>query len=160
LAIGIALAVLFIAFGNTNILSRLLPNLVAPAEVTAESADADSEASTRATREPVPSAGAAEATMPAEVNGVPTMAYEDLPPEAKHTLDLIESDGPFPYDQDGVVFENREGLLPGRPKGYYREYTVETPGSDDRGARRIVTGAEGEIYYTDDHYDSFSYVVL
>jgi guanyl-specific ribonuclease Sa len=80
-----------------------------------------------------------------------------LPPEANETLRLIAADGPFPYDRDGTVFQNREGRLPARPRGYYREYTVETPGSPDRGARRIVTGGDppAEFFYTDDHYRSF-----
>jgi ribonuclease T1 len=71
------------------------------------------------------------------------------------TLSLIEAGGPFPNRADGEVFENREGLLPDEPRGYYHSYTVETPGSDDRGARRLVTGAAGELFYTRDHYDSF-----
>jgi ribonuclease T1 len=71
------------------------------------------------------------------------------------TLALIERGGPFPYSKDGSVFSNREGRLPSRASGYYREYTVETPNSPDRGARRIVTGDGGEVYYTRDHYDSF-----
>jgi guanyl-specific ribonuclease Sa len=80
-----------------------------------------------------------------------------LPPEAVATLEAIDRGGPFPYDRDGTVFQNREGRLPARPRGYYREYTVETPGSPDRGARRIVTGgAPPEVYYyTSDHYRSF-----
>lgn len=98
-------------------------------------------------------------TIPPRIHGVPTMAFAALPAEAHATIALIDAGGPFPYDEDGSVFQNREGLLPGRPKGYYREYTVETPGSDDRGARRIVEGGEGELYYTDDHYESFKYVV-
>lgn len=82
-------------------------------------------------------------------------AVADLPAEVVETLELIENGGPYPYDRDGAVFENREGLLPDRPAGYYREYTVPTPGEDDRGPRRLVTGADGEVYYTADHYDSF-----
>ncbi|MFF1905635.1 ribonuclease [Kitasatospora sp. NPDC058218] len=79
-----------------------------------------------------------------------------LPPEADHTLDLIASNGPFPYSQDGVVFQNRERVLPSRTTGYYHEYTVVTPGSPTRGARRIVTGqAYQEDYYTGDHYATF-----
>jgi guanyl-specific ribonuclease Sa len=80
-----------------------------------------------------------------------------LPPEALDTLALIEAGGPFPYDRDGTVFQNREGRLPSQPRGHYREYTVPTPGSRDRGARRIVTGGDPpvEFYYTDDHYRSF-----
>lgn len=80
-----------------------------------------------------------------------------LPAEAKTTLDLILRGGPFPYRQDGVVFQNREKRLPQKPRGFYHEYTVETPGLEHRGARRIITGGDPvEIYYyTDDHYDSF-----
>lgn len=79
----------------------------------------------------------------------------ELPPEARATLALIQKGGPFPYSRDGVVFNNREGQLPRRSRGYYHEYTVPTPGARDRGARRIVLGERGEIYYTDDHYRSF-----
>ena len=80
-----------------------------------------------------------------------------LPAEARQTLRLIAAGGPFPYDRDGTTFQNREGRLPGQPPGYYREYTVPTPGSPDRGARRIVSGGNPpvEFYYTDDHYRSF-----
>lgn len=80
-----------------------------------------------------------------------------LPQEAFETIKLIESDGPFPHRQDGVVFGNRENLLPQQANGYYHEYTVETPGSPDRGARRIITGGTPPTiyYYTDDHYRSF-----
>ena len=87
---------------------------------------------------------------------LPVVEVADLPPEAQDTLELIDAGGPYPYDQDDETFLNREGMLPDEPEGYYREYTVETPGSDDRGARRIVTGSNGELYWTDDHYSSFS----
>jgi ribonuclease T1 len=89
------------------------------------------------------------------LSGLPIVALGALPPEAAATVALIDAGGPFPHDQDGAVFQNREGILPDRRSGYYREYTVETPGSDDRGARRIVTGSDGEMYWTADHYDSF-----
>jgi ribonuclease T1 len=88
-------------------------------------------------------------------SGLRWVAAAALPPEARTTLALVASGGPFPYDRDGGVFRNREGILPEEPRGYYREYTVVTPGSDDRGARRIVAGAGGERFYTDDHYGSF-----
>ena len=80
-----------------------------------------------------------------------------LPVEARDTLTLIARGGPFEHRQDGSVFQNRERQLPPQPRGYYREYTVETPGSDDRGARRIVTGGTppSEYWYSDDHYRSF-----
>lgn len=71
------------------------------------------------------------------------------------TLALIDSGDPLPHEQDGSSFQNREGRLPQRPQGHYREYTVPTPGSEDRGARRLVIGAEGESFYTRDHYGSF-----
>lgn len=90
--------------------------------------------------------------------GFRVVALADLPPEAARTVDLIAAGGPFPYDQDDGVFMNREELLPDRPQGHYREYTVETPGSDDRGARRIVAGDDGLLYWTDDHYASFALI--
>lgn len=83
------------------------------------------------------------------------IALAELPPEARQTLLLIERGGPFPYRRDGVAFGNFEKRLPLRPRGYYREYTVPTPGARDRGARRIVAGEESERYYSDDHYRSF-----
>lgn len=83
----------------------------------------------------------------------------ELPAQGVQTLELIDEGGPFPYDRDGVTFQNREGILPSRPSGFYREYTVITPGSKDRGARRIVAGDDGSRFYTDDHYDSFREVV-
>ena len=88
-----------------------------------------------------------------------TITVAGLPPEARSTLALIAAGGPFPFSQDGVVFQNREGLLPAEPRGTYHEYTVVTPGSADRGARRLIVGGAGERYYTDDHYDSFRFVV-
>lgn len=80
-----------------------------------------------------------------------------LPSQARDTLALIDSGGPFPHRQDGATFQNREQRLPRREPGYYREYTVETPGSRDRGARRIIAGGDppDEFFYTDDHYGSF-----
>ena len=108
---------------------------------------------------PSPSGGSTYAGTPAgdrdPDSGLPYVAEADLPPEAGETLDLIDAGGPFPYDRDGVVFENRERILPAEQRGYYHEYTVPTPGEDDRGARRIVTGDEGQYYWTEDHYASF-----
>ncbi len=83
------------------------------------------------------------------------IVYAALPAEARQTLQLINRGGPFPYERDGVAFGNYERLLPRRDRGYYREYTVPTPGAGNRGARRIVAGKDGERYYTDDHYRSF-----
>ena len=100
------------------------------------------------TREPIPD----------QAGGTQRRSATDLPAEALATIELIQQGGPFPYRQDGTTFGNREKLLPDEARGYYREYTVPTPGSPDRGARRIVTGGSppSSWYYTDDHYRSFS----
>jgi ribonuclease T1 len=87
------------------------------------------------------------------------VALSALPSEARETLALIRRGGPFPHRRDGVVFENREKRLPRRPSGHYREYTVPTPGARDRGARRLIAGRDGELYYSGDHYRSFRRVV-
>jgi ribonuclease T1 len=83
------------------------------------------------------------------------IAVAELPGEARETISLIRKGGPFPFPRDGVVFGNFEERLPAKARGYYREYTVRTPGAKDRGARRIVAGRDGDLYYTDDHYNSF-----
>ena len=84
------------------------------------------------------------------------VALSSLPPQAADTVRLIEQGGPFPYpSNDGVVFHNNEHLLPSEPDGYYHEYTVPTPGSQTRGARRMITGRDGQYYYTGDHYETF-----
>ena len=87
-----------------------------------------------------------------------SISVDELPNEAIETIALIEGGGPFRFRQDGAVFENREGLLPARPSGHYREYTVPRPGNNGRGALRIVAGADGEMYWTADHYDSFRWI--
>lgn len=91
---------------------------------------------------------------------LPAVSLAELPSQARTTYRLILKGGPFPYDKDGTVFGNRERLLPASKRGYYREYTVKTPWSRDRGARRIVCGGEPPTqpqacYYTSDHYNSF-----
>ena len=96
--------------------------------------------------------------------GANTVALATLPPEARETRRLIGTGGPFPYEKDGTVFGNRERLLPAEARGFYREYTVKTPGSRDRGAKRIVCGGREptrpvNCYYTADHYASFRRIV-
>ncbi|MFF0384700.1 ribonuclease domain-containing protein [Streptomyces sp. NPDC004286] len=101
------------------------------------------------------SAGTADAV----TASVGSICYGSLPSQAHDTLDLIAQGGPYPYSQDGVVFQNREGVLPSQSSGYYHEYTVKTPGESTRGARRIVTGQQTEEdYYTSDHYATFDLV--
>jgi ribonuclease T1 len=90
------------------------------------------------------------------LSGLPWILEEELPVEGQATLALIDQGGPFPFPgKDGSTFGNFEGLLPDHQRGYYHEYTVITPGSTDRGARRIITGDTGEFYWTEDHYTSF-----
>ena len=102
---------------------------------------------------PAPAVSSAEAHRPFS----PTPGRADLPREALDTVAAIRRGGSFRYERDGTVFQNRERRLPQQPSGYYREYTVETPGSSDRGARRIVAGGQPPevFYYTDDHYATF-----
>jgi ribonuclease T1 len=100
-------------------------------------------------------AASASPSDPPPPSGLSAVSAADLPPEALTTLAAIDDGGPFPFAQDGATFHNREGLLPSQPDGYYREFTVVTPGSPDRGARRIVAGEAGERFYTNDHYASF-----
>lgn len=108
---------------------------------------------------PVVTDAAAPAAAPTRADAAhPAARYPAfLPPEAHEVLQRIARGGPFPYRQDGSVFQNRERRLPTQPRGYYREYTVATPGSPDRGARRLITGGDPpqEYWYTDDHYRSF-----
>ena len=104
----------------------------------------------------------ARSESPAETAGVVALAA--LPPEAWETRRLIGTGGPFPYDKDGTVFHNRERLLPAEARGFYREYTVRTPGLKHRGARRIVCGGREparpvNCFYTADHYGSFRKIV-
>ncbi|TDP96289.1 ribonuclease domain-containing protein [Labedaea rhizosphaerae] len=88
-------------------------------------------------------------------SGMQVKPLSQLPPEVGDTWRLIVKGGPYPYREDGQTFQNREGLLPHEKTGYYREYTVDTPGSDDRGAQRLIYGSGKELYYTADHYKSF-----
>ena len=105
-----------------------------------------------------------QAKGPAPESVARTVATAELPRQARETYELIGKGGPFPFEKDGVVFGNRERQLPGQKRGFYREYTVKTPGSRDRGARRIVCGGlevrTPEVcYYSDDHYASFRKIV-
>ena len=106
-------------------------------------------------------AGAGQAAVQAacgNTSGYAKVNLSALPSQATDTVRLIQKGGPYPYPQDGTVFQNREKILPLCSGGYYHEYTVKTPGSSTRGARRIVTGNAGEYFYTADHYASFKLV--
>ncbi|WP_377323251.1 ribonuclease domain-containing protein [Pimelobacter simplex] len=106
---------------------------------------------------PTSAPASAPASMPrADEDGIPYVALDSLPREAATTVRLIDDGGPFPYaGKDGSTFGNFEGLLPRRSSGYYAEYTVPTPGASNRGARRIIAGDGGQLYWTADHYESF-----
>lgn len=108
---------------------------------------------------PGPAPGSsAPARISANPSSLPEIRESDLPAEGRRVLALIRSGGPFAYSQDDQAFGNFERVLPQRNRGYYREYTVPTPGESDRGARRIVAGGGGEKYYTADHYETFKYI--
>lgn len=104
-------------------------------------------------------ASATAGTHRTNTSGLAEVKASQLPREARDTLALIAKGGPYPYSRDGVVYSNFEKIFPAKPSGYYHEYTVVTPGSSDRGARRIVEGQQGESYYTDDHYASFRFIL-
>lgn len=96
---------------------------------------------------------------PVAQSGLPTIAVANLSAEARGTLQAIKRSGPFAYPRDGMVFKNYERILPKQPHGYYREYTVKTPGAHNRGARRIISGKVNEYYYTADHYKTFKRIL-
>ena len=127
----------------------------APAGSTRASSSRSSVATAPTTRRP---SGGATATTGSRdpQSGLRVVALAQLPREAQQTVALIDAGGPFPYAKDGVTFGNNERVLPAHPRGWYREYTVRTPGENDRGPRRIVTGDDDrEIFYTGDHYVTF-----
>lgn len=113
-------------------------------------------------RQQAPATAPAPAAPPARydtLDGQPVTAQDEVR-GIWDTLRRIARGPPFPYKQDGASFSNREGRLPKRERGWWHEYTVETPGSPDRGARRLVVGKDGEVWYTADHYRSFVRLVL
>lgn len=154
LALGSSLVLAACGSSSADPAANANPVLPLATEARARPASSNQPVSTPARTPRAPTATRASAG-----NGLKTISRAELPQEAYKTLELIQRGGPFPYRQDGQVFQNREGVLPGKQSGYYHEYTVETPGSDDRGARRIVTGANGEYYYTSDHYVSFRIIL-
>lgn len=114
------------------------------------------KSSARPTGAATRSSGPATRTAVDPASGLPLVDLDTLPRQVGDTVRLIDRGGPYPHRQDGVVFGNRERVLPRQASGFYHEYTVETPGSDDRGARRVVTGDDDrQFFYTGDHYVSF-----
>lgn len=146
-------AVLVLVVGLGIVLSGTPEAPIAP-RVTASSTAAPAPATSAPAVSPTTTAAPAPAPA-VDGSGLEPVPASSLPAEARETLVLIARGGPYPYSRDGAVFSNFERLLPRKPGGYYKEYTVRTPGESDRGARRIVAGADGEKYYTPDHYESF-----
>ena len=129
-----------------------------PSGSTAQPSTAQPRTAQPRTAQPVaPSTAAPPA--PANPSGLPEVKASELPAEARQTLGLIARGGPYPFSRDGDTFGNFERILPRKSSGYYKEYTVRTPGESDRGARRIVAGQAGEKYYTPDHYNSFRFII-
>lgn len=151
----LVLAVL--AFGGTGLLDQLTGSTTP--EVTPSAAPAPGTASGKAQAAPA-TPPAVRANPPSQDNpsGLPELPESALPAEGRRVLELIRAGGPYRYSQDDQTFGNFERILPRRDRGYYREYTVPTPGESDRGARRIVAGNGGDKYYTDDHYETFSFI--
>ena len=147
-----ALVVLaLVVFGGAGLLGQPTENTT-PAAPSSSTAPAPGPAQSGPGREgtPPPAAG--------NPSGLPSVRESELPPEGRRVLALIRAGGPYQYSQDDQTFGNFERILPRRDRGYYREYTVPTPGERDRGARRIVAGDGGEKYYTEDHYESFMFI--
>ncbi len=151
-----ALVVLgLLAFGGTGILGQLADGTT-PEPGSSAAPGRGAAPGTPGTHSPA--AAAPGRQVPDNPSGLPEVRESALPPEARRTLDLIRAGGPYRYSQDDQTFGNFERILPRRDRGYYREYTVPTPGESDRGARRIVAGDGGEKYYTDDHYGTFRFI--
>jgi ribonuclease T1 len=146
---GLVVLALF-AFGGTGFLGQLTESTTPEAASTAEPAPGAASGT--------PAAPAPPAPAPENPSGLPEVRESALPAEGRKILNLIRAGGPYRYSQDDQTFGNFERILPRRDRGYYREYTVPTPGEPDRGARRIVAGAGGDKYYTDDHYESFKFI--
>jgi ribonuclease T1 len=146
---GLVVLALF-AFGGTGFLGQLTESTTPKAASTAEPAPGAASGAPAAPAPPPPGQ--------ANPSGLPEVQESALPAEGRRVLNLIRAGGPYRYSQDDQTFGNFERILPRRDRGYYREYTVPTPGEPDRGARRIVAGAGGDKYYTDDHYESFKFI--
>lgn len=141
------------AFGGEGLLGQLVQSPTPSVTSSAGPATSGQAAS-------APAASALSTSAPGSENrsGLPEIRESALPAEGRRVLDLIRAGGPYRYSQDDETFGNFERILPRQARGYYREYTVPTPGESDRGARRIVAGNGGDKYYTDDHYETFRFI--
>ena len=160
LLLAALVVVAVLAFGGPGLLGQLTGQLAGQLPESTTTAPASSASSTpNAPATPKsPSSAPAPAQARNNPSGLPAVRESDLPAEGRRVLALIRAGGPYRYSQDDQTFGNLEGILPRKDRGYYREYTVPTPGESDRGARRIVAGSSGEKYYTDDHYETFRFI--
>ncbi|MFE4838019.1 ribonuclease domain-containing protein [Arthrobacter sp. NPDC056691] len=157
LLLGLAVAAL--AVFNLFIAPGGAPPAAGPQGTTTAAPTFSTLAPTLATSAPASaSSSAGKATGVPNLSGLAAIRESQLPAEARRTLALIRQGGPYPYARDGVTFGNFERILPRKAGGYYKEFTVPTPGESDRGARRIVAGQAGDNYYTADHYESFKFI--
>jgi ribonuclease T1 len=139
-----------LAFGGAGLLGQQTENTT-PGTASSRTSTPGGTATSAAAKQSSPHRAA-------NPSSLPEIRESALPVEGRRVLALIRAGGPFQYGQDDQVFGNFERVLPVRDRGYYREYTVPTPGEGDRGARRIVAGNGGEKYYTGDHYATFKYI--
>lgn len=149
---GLVVLALF-AFGGEGLLGQLVQG-----PTPAPTSSAGQATSGQAASAPATSARGTEKPGTENRSGLPEIRESALPAEGRRVLDLIRAGGPYRYSQDDETFGNFERILPRQARGYYREYTVPTPGESDRGARRIVAGNGGDKYYTDDHYETFRFI--
>lgn len=156
LLLGLAVAAL--AVFNLFISPGGAPPAAGPQTTTARTVAPSSPAFATSAPAAAPPSSDGKATDVPNASGLPAVRESQLPAEGRRTLALIRKGGPFPYNRDGVTFGNFERILPRKASGYYKEYTVPTPGESDRGARRIVAGQAGDKYYTPDHYQTFKFI--
>lgn len=156
-ALGVvALAVWLTQQGDSEPAPSTTPSASGTASLTGSSLTPGSGSTPIATQ---PTVGPLSTGASTPRSNLPSIEFAELPRQARQVVEKIHAGGPFRYAKDGAVFGNRERLLPQRPRGYYHEYTVDKPGSDDRGPWRIVAGDGGDLYWTQDHYDSFAQII-
>jgi ribonuclease T1 len=156
LLLGALVVLVLLAFGGTGVLNQLTEGTTA--EGTSSAAAPPSTLTPSVPAPPVSPAAPPKASARGNPSDLAVVRESELPADGRSILALIRAGGPYRYSQDDQVFGNFERVLPRKDRGYYREYTVPTPGESDRGARRIVAGTGGEKYYTDDHYETFRFI--
>jgi ribonuclease T1 len=158
LLLGALVVLGLVLFGGPGLLGQLTETTTPAPPSSAASAPGSTTSPAPVQAAPTQAAPASTGGTAQNPSGLSSIPESSLPPEGRRVLALIRAGGPYQYSQDDQTFGNFERILPRRDRGYYREYTVPTPGERDRGARRIVAGEGGDKYYTDDHYESFKFI--